>query len=258
MNNELPSNSMNLELEDRVVIVTGASRGIGRATAKVFAEAGAKVVAVAMDKDELSITLDQMANKENHIVLSKDLSHVHNCEKVVQITEDTYGRIDVLINVASILKRIPIDQVDESYWQCINDINLKSVFFLSRAAANVMKKNSFGRIINVSSQGAYTGGLDNSIVYSAFKGGTITLSKGLARQYASQGINVNCIAPGLVDTRMMALLTPERLSEAISQIPLKRMAQPEEVALCALFLASKWASYMTGAVLDVNGGQYMR
>lgn len=258
MKNESPSDSIDLGIKGRVAIITGASRGIGQATARVFAEAGANVIAVATDQNELNKTVSQLVNRGNHLVISKDLSEVSNCEKVVEIAESTYGRIDVLVNGAACLSRIPLDEVDEIYWQRINNVNLKSVFFLSRATANVMKKNAFGRIVNLASQGAYTGGLDNSVIYSASKGGVVTLTKGLAREYAGHCINVNAIAPGLVDTRMMAHLKPERMREAVSQIPLMRMAKPEEVALCALFLASKWASYITGTVIDVNGGQYMR
>ncbi|KLU63428.1 3-oxoacyl-[acyl-carrier-protein] reductase FabG [Peptococcaceae bacterium CEB3] len=258
MDAEFPTTITDLGIKNQVVIVTGASRGIGRAIARIFAQAGAKIIAVARDKEQLNTTLSQMENRENHLVLNTDLAEIRNCKEIVEIAEKTYGRIDTLINGAAVLSRIPMDQVDESYWQCINDVNLKSLFFLSRAAAGVMKKNHFGRIVNITSTGAYTGGLDNSVVYSTFKGGVITLTKGLAREYAGYGINVNAIAPGMTDTRMMALLTPERLREVVNQVPLKRMAKPEEIALSALFLASKWASYITGAVLDVNGGQYMR
>ncbi|KYH32725.1 SDR family NAD(P)-dependent oxidoreductase [Neomoorella mulderi] len=250
---------LDLGIEGRVAIITGAGRGVGRATARVFAAAGAKVVAVDIDADELNNTMSQLPNNPDlHLPLVKDLARVEECEDVVRVTESTYGRLDILVNIAAIILRIPLDRVDETSWQRIHDVNLKSQFFLARAAVEVMKKAKYGRIINFSSQGAHSGGFDNSIVYNTFKGAVLTLTRGLARQYAADGICVNTIAPGPVDTRMMANLPPERLQEFLNLVPLKRMAEPEEIALCALFLASKWASYITGAVLDVNGGLYMR
>ncbi|MGI9862451.1 SDR family oxidoreductase [Moorella naiadis] len=248
---------LDLGLAGRVAIITGAGRGVGRALANVFAAAGVKVAAVDIDAAELNNTISQLPNKDVHLGLVKDLSRVQECEDVVKVTEGTYGRIDILVNNAAIILRVSLDEVDEDSWQRIHDVNLKSQFFLSRAAARAMKKARYGRIINFSSQGAHTGGFDNSLVYNTFKGAVLTLTRGLARQYAADGICVNAIAPGPVNTRMMANLTPERLQEFLKQVPLGRMAEPEELALGALFLASRWASYITGAVLDVNGGLVM-
>jgi 3-oxoacyl-[acyl-carrier protein] reductase len=139
----------------------------------------------------------------------------------------------------------------------IMNVNLKSVFFLSRAAGNAMRANGWGRIVNVSSTGGRTGGIFNATVYSASKAGIMSMTKAFARHFAPDGILVNCIAPGSVNTRLMANLPQASLENAIAGVPLKRLADPAEIAQVIVFLASDGASYMTGATVDVNGGAVM-
>ena len=146
---------------------------------------------------------------------------------------------------------------DRRAYDRIMNVNLKSVFFLSRAAGNAMKANQWGRIINVSSTGGRTGGIFNATVYSATKAGIMSMTKAFARHFAPDGILVNCIAPGTVNTRLMTNLPEASLETAVSQVPLKRLADAAEIAQVIVFLASEGASYMTGAIVDVNGGAVM-
>ena len=152
-----------------------------------------------------------------------------------------------------------IREIDEADWDAQADVNLKATFFLNRAFAELLRAaGRGGAIVNFSSQGWWTGGFGGSVVYNATKGGIVTMTRGLARTYAADGIRVNTVAPGLVDTRMLSDdLSPERLEELVGQVPLGRMATPEEVAPAAVFLASDHAVYITGATLNVSGGWLM-
>jgi 3-oxoacyl-[acyl-carrier protein] reductase len=150
-----------------------------------------------------------------------------------------------------------MDDMTEEWFDRIININLKSVFFLSRAAGNAMKARRWGRIVNVSSVGGRTGGLYAATVYAATKAGVMSMTKAFARHFAPYGINVTCVAPGSVDTRLMSNLSPESLQATIEGVPLKRLADPVEVARVIAFLSSEGSSYMTGAIVDVNGGALM-
>lgn len=253
------ANDLDLGLDGKAAIVTGAAGGIGSSIGAIYAAAGARVAAVDRDAAGLAKAAGEWPGAGRHLLLVKDLSQAADCEDVVGATERAFGRVDVLINNAAILLRAPLDAVTPALIHRTCEINLNSQLFLSRAAAEAMKKTGGGRIVNLSSQGGYTGGYDDSIVYNMFKGAVLTLTKGLARQYAAFGICVNAITPGPVDTPMMATLPAARLKQFVEEtVLLKRMARPRELALCALFLGSAWASYITGATLDVNGGMYMR
>jgi 3-oxoacyl-[acyl-carrier protein] reductase len=163
----------------------------------------------------------------------------------------------VLVNNAGICPRVSIEDMTEALFDRVIAINLKSVFFLSRAAAEVMKANNAGRIVNLSSTGGRTGGIYNATVYSATKAGVISMTKAFARHYAPWNILVNAVAPGAVETRMMTVLPEESLQEVIRTAPLKRLADPVEIANAIVFLSSDMASWMTGATVDVNGGTLM-
>jgi 3-oxoacyl-[acyl-carrier protein] reductase len=242
----------------QVALVTGAGRGLGAATAQALSQNGAKVVLCDVD---LPPAESQAANIRaaggEAIALENDISRPAEAERVVQAVLEHYGRLDILVNNAGICPRISIDDMTEAAYDQIMDVNLKSVFFLSRAAGNAMKANRWGRIINVSSTGGRTGGIFNATVYSASKAGIMSMTKAFARHFAPYNILVNCIAPGSVNTRLMANLPQPSLDAAISQVPLKRLADPAEIAQVIVFLASEGASYMTGATVDVNGGAVM-
>lgn len=246
-----------LGIRGRVAIVTGAIGGIGAATVKALLAAGVRVAAVDIVGESEALRRIPSLAEEGNLFLQKDVSSVRACESIVAETLAKLGRVDILVNAAAVLKRIPIDDVQEEDWEQILDTNLKSQYFLSRAASRPMRASRWGRIINFTSQGAYTGGFHSSSVYNTAKGGVLTLTRSFARYLAPYGVLVNAVAPGGVQTRMMAL-PKEQLDEFIAQIPLGRMATPEEIADIVLFLASEAARYLTGTVIDASGGLLMK
>ena len=247
-----------MQLQDRVAIVTGAARGLGAAIAQELSCQGAKVVICDIDATLVEQVADGI-RKDGGVAaaLRVDVSRLPELDGLVKTALDHFGRLDILVNNAAICPRIPIDDMTEASFDQIVNINLKPVFFLSRAAGNAMKKTRWGRIVNVSSVGGRTGGMYAATVYSATKAGVMSMTKAFARHFAPYAITVNCVAPGSVDTRLMANLSPESLQATIEGVPLKRLADPVEVARVIAFLASEGSSYMTGAILDVNGGALM-
>lgn len=253
-----PQAKLQVQLQDRVAIVTGAAQGLGAATAHELAAQGAKVVICDID----AASVEQVADEINKaggkaIALRTDVAQISELDKLVATAVDQFGRLDILVNNAAICPRIPIDDMTEAMFEKIININLKSVFFLSRAAGNAMKVNNWGRIVNVSSVGGRTGGMYAATVYSATKAGVMSMTKAFARHFAPHNILINCIAPGSVETRLMANLSPASLQETIQNVPLHRLADPAEIAHLISFLSSPFSTYMTGAILDVNGGALM-
>ncbi|MEP7285649.1 MAG: SDR family NAD(P)-dependent oxidoreductase [Chloroflexota bacterium] len=244
-------------LENRVAIVTGAARGIGEQTVYQFAQEGARVAVVDIDMALAEEVAAAIRAKGGHAdAFQCDVSKPPLVEQLVKDVVQKYGQLEILVNNAGICPRIPLDEMTEERFDQLINVNLKSVFFLSRAAGNVMKAQHYGRIVNLSSTGGRTGGIINSTVYSATKAGIISMTKAFARQYAPYNILVNSVAPGAVDTRMMAL--PEEIKHSvIEDAPFKRLADPAEIAHVITFLSSENASWMTGATVDVNGGTVM-
>ncbi|PJF28037.1 MAG: hypothetical protein CUN53_01810 [Phototrophicales bacterium] len=242
-------------LENKVILITGAARGIGAATARRMVEEGAKVAVVDIDMDEASAVARELGSSAE--AFRCDVSDLQQLEPLVASVMSRFGRLDVLVNNAGICPRVSIENMTEALFDRIIAINLKAVFFLSRAAAEVMKPNNTGRIVNLSSTGGRTGGIYNATVYSAAKAGVISMTKAFARHYAPWNILVNAVAPGAVETRMMTVLPEESLQEVIRTAPLKRLADPVEIANAIVFLSSDMASWMTGATVDVNGGTLM-
>jgi NAD(P)-dependent dehydrogenase (short-subunit alcohol dehydrogenase family) len=247
-------------LEGKGVVVTGAAGGIGRATVRAFASAGARVCAIDIDQHALEEVIRTVDNPQYHLALAADLRDVASHDALLRTAMAKLGRLDVLAHLAAVLRRQrDIDEVGEDDWDFQCDVNLKASFFLNRAMARLMmEQGRGGRIINFSSQGWWTGGFGGSVVYSATKGGIVSMSRGLARTLAPYGILVNVIAPGAVDTPMMRSgMSEEDIAAFVKMIPLGRMARPEEVAAVVVFLASDHASYITGATINVSGGQLM-
>lgn len=242
-------------LENKVILITGAARGIGAAAARRMVEEGAKVAIVDIDMDEASTVARDLGSSAE--AFHCDVSDLQQLEPLVASVAARFGRLDVLVNNAGICPRVSIEDMTEALFDRIIAINLKSVFFLSRSAAEAMKPNNAGRIVNLSSTGGRTGGIYNATVYSATKAGVISMTKAFARHYAPWNILVNAVAPGAVETRMMTVLPEESLQEVIRTAPLKRLADPVEIANAIVFLSSDMASWMTGATVDVNGGTLM-
>ncbi len=242
----------------RVALVTGAARGLGAAAAEALCQAGASVVLCDIDLAQAEVEAARLRDGGGQaLALGSDITSLAAIKKLVAATVEHYGRLDILVNNAGICPRISIEDMTEDSYDRIMNTNLRSVFFLSREAGNAMKVGGKGRIINVSSTGGRTGGIFNATVYSASKAGIMSMTKAFARHFAPDNILVNCIAPGTVNTRLMTNLPQASLDTAVSQVPLKRLAEPAEIAQVIVFLASEAASYMTGAIVDVNGGAVM-
>jgi NAD(P)-dependent dehydrogenase (short-subunit alcohol dehydrogenase family) len=252
--------SIDFGLQGKGAFVTGAAGGIGREVAVSLAAAGMRVAVVDLDQGACDRVVGELERPDEHLALGADLTDVGAHAALLGQAADAFGSLDVLACLAAVLRRRDtIDDVTEEDWDLQLDVNLKAVFFLNRAAATLFRvQGRGGRIVNFTSQGWWTGGFGGSVVYAASKGGVVSMSRGLARTLASDGITVNTVSPGAADTSMMrGGMTEEGLAEFVKMIPLGRMAQPSEVASAVLFLASDLAGYITGATINVSGGQLM-
>jgi NAD(P)-dependent dehydrogenase (short-subunit alcohol dehydrogenase family) len=246
-------------LENKVVVVTGASSGIGRATAILFEKVGARICATARDAEGLESLAGDMVDSSRHIFLPLDLQETGACESVIASTLDYFGDLYVLAHVAGALRRKPLFEVTVEDWDYQLNVNLRSGFFLNRAAGKVMiERKSLGRIINFTSTAWMMGPMYGSDAYVAAKGGIVSMTRGFARQFGPHGIRVNVIAPGQINTPMQHVdNTTEIIAAAAAACPLGRMGEPEEVARVAVFLASDNASFINGATINVSGGLLM-
>jgi len=243
----------------RVVVVTGGSKGIGRAVALKFGEKGAKIIIVHYDPDESAAqeTLNALAEMgvegDNHRI---DVSSFEAVEALFKETISRFGRIDVLVNNAGITRDTLLLRMGEDAWDSVIRVNLKSVFNCTQAVIRSMVKQRGGRIVNISSVVGVMGNSGQSN-YAASKAGIIGFSKSIAREVAGRGVTVNVVAPGFVETDMTAVLS-EKVKEAfLEQIPLGRAGKPEDIAEAVYWLSSEGASYITGQIIHVNGGMYM-
>jgi 3-oxoacyl-[acyl-carrier protein] reductase len=250
---------MPFDLTDRVSLVTGASRGIGRATAHVLAEAGSDLVLVGRDEAALHLVGDEIqAAGRVAVIVAADVAERDTPPRVVQVALERFGRLDILVNNAGVHGASPIEGVDDETWETVTAVNLTAAFRLCREAFAPMRERRWGRVINVASITAQTGGVSGSVAYSAAKGGMLALTRTLARDGAPYGITANAVAPGQIDTGMSRAMDAEALRRVEAAIPLGRLGTPEEIAYAVLFLASGEAGFITGATLDVNGGMLKR
>ncbi|MCI0477708.1 MAG: beta-ketoacyl-ACP reductase [Anaerolineales bacterium] len=250
-----------MKLQDQVALITGAGSGIGRATALCFAKEGARVVVCDMDEAGAQETVQLIADSGGQsIAVIGNVAERADAQKIVDATLAQFGRLDILINNAGITRdaltlRIKDDELkmmSDEQWDAVFGVNLKGTWLMAQLAAVPMIKQNYGRIVNTASVGAY--GNVGQANYSASKAGVIGLTKTLALEWARFNIRVNCIAPGAVKTRMTAAI-PEKLQAALTErIPLRRFAEPDEIARVHLFLVSDDSSYITGQVLGVDGG----
>jgi 2-deoxy-D-gluconate 3-dehydrogenase len=246
-------------LEDKVAIVTGASRGIGKAIAVGFAKAGADVVIVARTNLEETEALIRETGRRC-LKIYADLFDIDNAKKlIIGETLREFGKIDILVNNAGIQRRNPAFVFTEKDWDDVIHINLKVVFLLSQAVGNVMKEKGWGKIINMASMLSFQGGIFVP-AYAASKGGVAQLTKALANEWAKYGINVNAIAPGYIDTEMnKALIADEvRNRQILERIPAGRWGKPEDIVGGAIFLASHASDYVNGHILCIDGGWLAR
>ncbi|MBI5881863.1 MAG: 3-oxoacyl-[acyl-carrier-protein] reductase [Elusimicrobia bacterium] len=243
-------------LPERAAIVTGAAQGIGLAVTELFCQEGARVVMVDIDEASLAAASAALAAKGCPVVPCRtDITKFEDCENAVKVCVEKFGKLDILVNNAGVTKDGLLLRMSDADWDFVLDVNLKGAFHLTKAAARPMMKAHWGRIINVSSLVGQEGNAGQAN-YSASKGGLIAFSKSCARELASRNILVNAVAPGFVRTRMTDRLPEEVRKFFLDKIPLGRIAEPMDIARAILFLASEDASYITGAVLAVNGGGY--
>jgi 2-deoxy-D-gluconate 3-dehydrogenase len=244
------------KLEGRVALVTGASRGLGQGMALALAEAGANVALVARTKSSLEETgrMIAQAGSKAHIIPA-DLSLITEVQRVVRETIAQFGKLDILLNSVGTQIRKPAVEVLEHEWEYLIGVNLKSVYFLTQAAAKEMIKVNKGKIINITSLTSFIG-LSNVSIYGASKGGILTLTRQWAIEWAKYNINVNAIGPGYYKTALTADLFKEAEREkwVLSKIPLGRIGMPEDLAGAAVFLASEASDYITGQIINVDGG----
>jgi 3-oxoacyl-[acyl-carrier protein] reductase len=247
-----------VKLKNRVAIVTGGARGIGKAIALTFLREGAKVAIIDSDKERLE-ALKKEIKKENKeaMVIPCDITKSSEVNGMVDEVRKKFGRIDILVNNAGIIRRGTIETVTEEDWDRVIEVNLKGTFNCCRAVVETMKSQRYGKIVNISSIAGKMGDIASAPGYGPSKAGMDALTKTLARQLAQYRINVNGIAPHAIETEMSAQWSEERRKEIIASIPLSRLGKPEDVANAVLFLASDEASFITGEILDVNGGALM-
>ncbi len=246
-------------LEGKGVIVTGATGGIGRPVAEAFAATGARVMAVGRDHAKLE-SLVAGLDGEGHIAEVADLADLESHDRLVDRALNELGGLYVLANLAAVLRRRDsVEDVTEEDWDSQHDLNLKAAFFLCRSAARAMvEAGQGGRIVTFTSQSWWTGGFGGSVVYSASKGGVVSMTRGLARTYGPHRITVNSVSPGQAHTNMlMTDLNPEVYEAMKAATPLGYVAEPEEIAGSVVFLASQHAGYITGATINVSGGFLM-
>lgn len=245
-----------MKLENKVAIITGASRGIGKAIALEMAKEGAKVVVNYVNNcDKAQEVVDEIINDGGIAMAVKaDVSIRSEVRELLEVTVREFGRIHILVNNAGVLQQQPFETITDDDWDRIFEVNMKGPFICAQECIPYMLENKYGRIINLSSIGGQWGG-NLAVHYSATKAGIISLTRSLARIYSKDGILTNCISPGLVLTEMSATeLSTEAGKEKLKSIPVNRPAVPGEIGRIAVFLASADADYLTGQTINANGG----
>lgn len=245
-------------LDGKIALVTGASRGIGRAIALKLAAAGATVVVNYAGNVKAAEEVRQMIeeNGGKSMLVQADVANADAVEDMVNAVMDAYGKIDILVNNAGITRDTLLVRMKEDDWDAVINTNLKSIYYASKAVAKGMMKQRSGRIVNMTSVVGLTGNASQAN-YAAAKAGAIGFSKSLAKELATRGVTVNLVAPGFIDTDMTAVLPDKVKEEMLKSIPMAKAGQPEDIANAVLFLVSDQASYITGQTLQVNGGMVM-
>ncbi|MBT0716767.1 3-oxoacyl-ACP reductase FabG [Rosenbergiella epipactidis] len=243
-----------MNFNGKIALVTGASRGIGRAIAEKLVAGGATVIGTATSDSGAEAISAYLGDKGKGLVLN--VTDAASIDAVLQQIRAEFGEIDILVNNAGVTRDNLLMRMKDDEWQDILDTNLTSVFRLSKAVLRAMMKKRMGRIITI---GSVVGTMGNAgqANYAAAKAGLIGFSKSLAREVASRGITVNVVAPGFIETDMTRALNEEQRSGILAEVPAARLGEPQEIANAVAFLASDEASYITGETLHVNGGMYM-
>jgi NAD(P)-dependent dehydrogenase (short-subunit alcohol dehydrogenase family) len=253
---------MEINFKDKVILVTGASRGIGAATAKLFAESGAKIIVHYHKNEAAANRICQELKGKDHTVVQANIANPNDIEKLVSKVIDTYGAIDILVNNAGVFQELDIENLSypdwQQSWEETISTNLSGVANLSFLVAKSMIQSGGGKIINVSSRGAFRGE-PNAPAYGASKAGLNALGQSMAKAFAPHHIYVYTIAPGYVETDMsMHAQDRTSIDNIKAQSPLNRIAQPEEIAKAICLLVADGTEYMTGCIVDMNGASYLR
>jgi len=245
--------------KDQVVLVTGATRGIGRAIAAAFAREKALVIIndISAEEELAGMLQTPPFNNGRTWTIRADIGDSGEVKRMFAEIESSQGRLDILVNNAGIIRRGTVETVTEPEWDDVIRINLKGTFNCSKAAARMMIRRGRGKIINISSIAAKLGDITSAPGYGPSKAAVDALTKTFARQLAGYGINVNGVAPHAIETDMSAEWSEEKRKAIVEAIPLKRLGQPDDIAEAVLFLASDKAGFITGEILDVNGGFLM-
>jgi len=243
-------------LKNKIAVVTGGSRGIGKSISLTFAREGASLVLISFEDDENL----QIVKKEAELLgvqvvsLIGDVASSEFCDSIVKKTIATFGCVDILVNCAGTITRAPIEEMDIDEWHRVIDVNLHGAMYLCRKTLPSMRNQKHGKIVNITSQMAHMPHPSASPSYEVSKSGMTALTRHLALQYAKYNINVNNIAPGSIDTDLPKSMTDDQRQRLKDAVPMQRLGEAEEVADCALFLASDMASYITGSTIHINGG----
>jgi 3-oxoacyl-[acyl-carrier protein] reductase len=243
-----------MNLENKKIIITGATGGIGNSIVKKLSESGAKILATGTRLEKLEELKSKFKNTD---ILKFDISKDEEIEEFIEnATKQLGGGLDCLINNAGITQDNLAIRMNIDEWKKVIDINLTSTFLLSKFAIKKMLKNKYGKIINITSVVGHTGNL-GQVNYTASKAGIVAMAKSLAIEYAKKNININCISPGFIKTEMTDKIDDKFKEAIISKIPSSRLGKPEDVANAVLFLASDQSNYINGETIHVNGGMYM-
>ncbi len=246
-----------MRIEGKVALVTGAAQGIGRAIALLLAREGARVAVADINLEKI-----QEAGREieslgrEALALGGNVAQAADAEAMVAKTLEKFGRLDILVNNAGITRDQILLRMKEEDWDLVMSVNLKSVFLLTKAALRPFLKQKAGKVVNIASISGVMGNPGQSN-YSASKAGILGFTRSVAREYAGRNIQINAIAPGFIDTAMSQAIPQKERELLIKQIPMERLGKPEDIAEAVLFLSSPAADYITGQVLNVNGGLYM-
>ncbi|OIP32080.1 hypothetical protein AUK22_00385 [bacterium CG2_30_54_10] len=247
-----------MENQGKVALVTGSGRGMGRAIALALSETGANIVinysTSAKAADELAAQI--RAKGRVAMTVKANVSIPEEVEAMKKEVLSRFKKVDILVNNSGITKDKSFSKMDAEMWRDVLSVNLDGTFYVTKAFIDGMAESGFGRIINIASIVGQMGNFGQAN-YSASKGGIIAFTKTLAREYAKKGVTANAIAPGFTETEMVLAIPAEVKEKIYATIPMGRFAKPEEIAACVVFLASSSASYITGHVLAINGGQYM-
>lgn len=245
------------DLTGKISVVTGGTRGIGLSIVEHYANAGMIVVAIGCDPKRANKVEEEFSkNGFKVFVLKCDIGNVAQITKMVEEVSNKFQYIDVLVNCAGVIDMTQVDELTEEIWDTTLNVNLKGAFFTSQACIPLLKKSVSPRIINISSNAGRMGGYENGLAYTASKGGMISLTYGMARRLGGDGITVNCIAPGTIESDMSKKFDLDARNRLLQRFPLGCFGKVEDVATAACYFASDESRFTTGSVLDINGGMF--